>query len=910
MLSSMSTTTMLGRSSSSREGLAEDDGSIANQSTVSIFSTNFKANFEWLFPSAAALSSSGGGGSSSRAAAAGTISDRQWKEKEDLICAVLDGSCDGGVGGDAVDLWKLRELALTPGGLLCPALRRQAWPKLVGSHEQVLQVAHSGGTGSTTVTGRIVDQNLVTPSPEDTNALKRDVSNTMWQIEEYLVASREQERVQQERLEHFLALQRQRNNKKKVTFSPHTKVPPEMDLSGMDAAEDGEQNDRASPPSVTIVSPTSDDGLPVEEEETSVLSDDHGAMSEATANSALSTSFSFCGGGLVDRWRKASIHEQKILYNIILSVLRTEAEPSEFFEDDRYHYYSGLQDLTALLMINLESPSLTSLLLTKLAGSHLRDALRKDRVMMDMAISKAFMPLLQKVDAGLYRHLQRNDMARPSFAHQWIACWFAQDVPDVAVASRLVDAFLVSHPLMPMYVSVAMLSRHREHIINNDCHVSMMYSMLREMPVQHVFEQDNRMGVVEDLIATAVSYMKRVPPTDLVESLQKQFPESSAVLPSVAMFASAPEWSTANEAPTDYALLKRAKMIRCEALFRELQEFEETEEEEEEDGDDKSTSSDGEELTEESESSETSTTEAFTVFQEHIYESDRMFIIRRNYPLAAAAVGCARRRGLGSYKKPITVLVFAFTVLVAILVWTGSMPSSSLSMVSIWPSSQVSQAPIPPPRHPRFAASKKFLEDATRHSMAVVKSQVSKVKIPPSRDPRLASNAKFLEDATRRGVTVIKTTNRSLQKQQYVNFRSATLLGARTNSLAVVVVKPQQVQEASTSANSVPFPYPSLLVVKSPLADARDLKNVVDAIRAQSEKLSSASNIVASRAMRSLSGRAKVLEEAASVAASRALRSLSGRAKALEAASRVQLGRFGRWRKNVVDRVLSSNKKL
>jgi len=128
-------------------------------------------------------------------------------------------------------------------------------------------------------------------------------------------------------------------------------------------------------------------------------------------------------------------------------------------------YYSGLQDLTALLMINLESPSLTSLILAKLAVSHQRDALRKDTTMLDAAIYHAFMPLLEAVDGALYWHLQHwhvGSTLPTTFCYKWIACWFAQDVPDAAVASRLVDAFLVGHPMLPLYVAVALLTENRD----------------------------------------------------------------------------------------------------------------------------------------------------------------------------------------------------------------------------------------------------------------------------------------------------------------------------------------------------------------------------------------------------------------------------------------------------------------
>jgi hypothetical protein len=71
----------------------------------------------------------------------------------------------------------------------------------------------------------------------------------------------------------------------------------------------------------------------------SLLSVDEESMGGySPSETTLSTNFTM--SSRVVRWRKASIAEQRILYNVILSVLRTEAEPSEYFEDDRYHVRS------------------------------------------------------------------------------------------------------------------------------------------------------------------------------------------------------------------------------------------------------------------------------------------------------------------------------------------------------------------------------------------------------------------------------------------------------------------------------------------------------------------------------------------------------------------------------------------
>ena len=450
----------------------------AAPSTISNFSAGFKAHFEWLFLPTTS-----------------NLSQDDWNQKENDISECLAGSSND--DDQQVDLWQLRELALTKGGLLCPDLRKRAWPKLLAAHETVLQRANDA-----------VHATFVNPSRDDVLALKYDVSKTIWNVEDHLVASQQQRKIQQEKLDAFLEeLKRQR---KRVSFAAVPTVlqsPQPADVTN----NNNNTNDKSTPPAAIVTSPSSQEES---QDDPSVLSndddndddDDMGTFSPSE-NTVLTQETSFTLSSRVVRWRKASIQEQKILFNIMLSILRTEAAPSEYFSDDRYHYYRGLQDLTALFVINLESPSLTSLVLTKLSPTHLRDALRNDKTVLDTAIYLCFMPLLEMVDSSLHAHLMNVGMTMPSFCRQWIACWFAQDVPDVQVASRLMDVFLVSHPLMPIYVAVALLVQSRETLWNCDPSLAALYTVLRGLPMRYLTETDDRMVRVENIIATALSFM-------------------------------------------------------------------------------------------------------------------------------------------------------------------------------------------------------------------------------------------------------------------------------------------------------------------------------------------------------------------------------------------------------------------
>jgi hypothetical protein len=312
-------------------------------STVSGFSTRFKAQFEWLFPPSAVQNPHL------------LLSENKWNEKEELIRATLAGSDEDGT----VDLWKLRELALSPGGLLTPFLRKQAWPKLMACHEQVLAAANNS----------LPIANLVIPTSEDMRALKHDVSKTIWSVEQHLIASREQEKLVEEKMQHFLEIQRHRSTR--VRFAPETRdivnegdstIPPAIcriesteSQSPTAAAEKGAAGSSlAIPETIETIVPKADAlasaiedaivgsggdvliGATGDVDTSSLLSiDDESLGGYCPSETTLSTNFTLSSRAV--RWRKATIAEQKILYNVILSVLRTEAEQSEYFEDDRYH---------------------------------------------------------------------------------------------------------------------------------------------------------------------------------------------------------------------------------------------------------------------------------------------------------------------------------------------------------------------------------------------------------------------------------------------------------------------------------------------------------------------------------------------------------------------------------------------
>jgi hypothetical protein len=199
-----------------------------------------------------------------------------------------------------VDLWQLRELALSPGGLVNAELRQRAWPLLT----QALTPA-----GTTTVHPL---------APLDVWRIQRDVKHSLWNIQRAAASI-------------TIASSPMRPRKpRRVQFAVDF-LDQEKDEVETRSPEDTKEA------SSTIIRPL-DDGKE---------NDDPGGSLDPSSRK------------IPRRRRSASAAEQRMVANVLTSCLQRAPIPGE----DPYSYYTGFHDVTTLVLRNLQSLSLTSLLL-------------------------------------------------------------------------------------------------------------------------------------------------------------------------------------------------------------------------------------------------------------------------------------------------------------------------------------------------------------------------------------------------------------------------------------------------------------------------------------------------------------------------------------------------------------------
>lgn len=127
---------------------------------------------------------------------------------------------------------------------------------------------------------------------------------------------------------------------------------------------------------------------------------------------------------------------------------------------------------------------LPSEVLAKLSQSHLKDMMKENFEYLIKALRLVLFPLIQSLDPELHQHLVDCDM-EPFFCLSWIITWFSHDVRDTTVVKRLFDLFIASHPLMPIYLSVAMICHpmNRMEVLGADPDFASVHKALAQLPM-------------------------------------------------------------------------------------------------------------------------------------------------------------------------------------------------------------------------------------------------------------------------------------------------------------------------------------------------------------------------------------------------------------------------------------------
>ena len=323
-----------------------------------------------------------------------------------------------------INLWALRELALTRYGFVSWYMRKQAWPKLLRIHELLLLL-------DTNHHHHHHHHHPIGIDCHHFQQIQQWVQEQLfWKIQDHL----QYHHVRKHRTNSTTQQRRQRQRQRQVSFS----LEPDTMFS-----------------------------LQYQQQQQTIIDGDDTASSTSTRNTTR-TMMTMTTMTQSNCPVKPNKYEQHVLFNILLNWLR---------QDSSHIPFKGIQNVTAVLLIQTESPSITSLLLDQWTKYYYNVVVVPHSTFMDNSStvmddphphhphhchphtnqrhpSSLFLPLLQQVDPTLYQHWRIHGIhTTPScIQDSWIPLWFTQDILRLDIITRLWDVLLVSHPLASMYV--------------------------------------------------------------------------------------------------------------------------------------------------------------------------------------------------------------------------------------------------------------------------------------------------------------------------------------------------------------------------------------------------------------------------------------------------------------------------
>lgn len=335
--------------------------------------------------------------------------------------------------------------------------------------------------------------------------------------------------------------------------------------------------------------------------------------------------------------------KQKRLGNFLnLTLLKTYEDG----DGDKLCYYQGYHDVASIFLCTLggsaSATGTTSMgdpasvaaiasavgldlpraVLAQISFSHFRDAMQSNFMQLQTAIKLLLMPLICYFDPEMHDFLYACEM-EPYFALSWIITWFSHDIRDTALVKRIFDAFIVSHPLLPIYATVAMVCHHynRAEVLNVECDFSTVHSTLANLPKNSSMvgwryrptgdgyesgdESDGDAGSVatmeisfaldsqpfesrddddvenhsmvssqisslfskapfEEILEDALSFMRRIPPSRLMSLATRYHAAETmepmlSVTPTIVLLKPHPKWGLVSSRPSDWVLKQRAR---------------------------------------------------------------------------------------------------------------------------------------------------------------------------------------------------------------------------------------------------------------------------------------------------------------------------------------------------------------
>ncbi|XP_054168140.1 TBC1 domain family member 20-like [Oppia nitens] len=175
------------------------------------------------------------------------------------------------------------------------------------------------------------------------------------------------------------------------------------------------------------------------------------------------------------------------------------------------NYFQGYHDICVTFLMVL-GEEMAFYVVNQLSKTHFRvymeKTMEKTQDLLDI------IPIVvREENKTLSEHLERSEVGT-IFALSWVITWFSHVLPTYEDVTRLFDFFLVSHSLMPFYLTVAILLYKQNQILDTDCDMPSVHQFLTRIPETEELP-------IEMLIESAMDLIRRYPPNDMIRAQER-----------------------------------------------------------------------------------------------------------------------------------------------------------------------------------------------------------------------------------------------------------------------------------------------------------------------------------------------------------------------------------------------------
>nr|CAD7586328.1 unnamed protein product [Timema genevievae] len=148
-------------------------------------------------------------------------------------------------------------------------------------------------------------------------------------------------------------------------------------------------------------------------------------------------------------------------------------------------YYQGYHDVavTFLLVVG-ESDAFQ--IMEVLSTEHLKDCMEPTMDKTSRLLNFIY-PLIQRLHPTLFEYMERSGVGT-MFCLPWFLTWYGHSLNQYHDVVRLYDFFLVSPPLMPLYLAAIIVVHRQDEIFCADCDMAGIHSLLSQIPDDLPFE--------------------------------------------------------------------------------------------------------------------------------------------------------------------------------------------------------------------------------------------------------------------------------------------------------------------------------------------------------------------------------------------------------------------------------------